>query len=66
MPRLVIDKKDLPLAPAEMTSVLLKLAAKKFKDVNFTITPTDTGIIVEGDKEVIEWAAEMVKKLGGN
>jgi hypothetical protein len=64
MPRLVIDKKDLPLAPEEMTSVLLKLSANKLKGASFTITPTETGIIVEGDKQAIDWVAETVKKLG--
>jgi len=65
-PRLAIERKSLPLPPAEVTEVLLKLAAKKFKNAHYSITPTDTGIIIEGDKEVLDWAAEMVKNLGGN
>jgi hypothetical protein len=64
--RLAIERKSLPLPPAEVTEVLLKLAAKKFKNAHYSITPTDTGIIVEGDKELLDWAAEMVKNLGGN
>jgi RNA polymerase sigma factor (sigma-70 family) len=64
--RVVIDKKDLPLPPADVTELLLKLASKKFKNAHYSIAPTDAGIIVEGDKEVLNWAAEMVKNLGGN
>ena len=30
-------KKDLPLPPNEIASLLLRLSAKKFKDVNFTV-----------------------------
>jgi hypothetical protein len=66
MSRVVIDKKDLPLPPADVTELLLKLASKKFKNAHYSIAPTDAGIIVEGDKEVLNWAAEMVKNLGGN
>ena len=62
--RVVFAKKDLPLEPAELTEILLKLAGKKFKDAHFTFTPNEAGLVVEGDRAVIDWAAEMIKKLG--
>jgi RNA polymerase sigma factor (sigma-70 family) len=64
-PRVVIDRKDLPLEPRDLTDVLLKLAGKKFKNANYSITPSDAGIVVEGDKQVIDWVADTIKKLGG-
>jgi len=62
--RVVLAKKDLPLEPAELSEILLKLAGKKFKDVHFSFTPNDIGLVLEGDRAVIDWALTLIKKLG--
>jgi hypothetical protein len=52
-----------------MTELLTKLAAKKFKPervrISTYMTATDgpTGVMVEGDPEVLGWATAIVKKL---
>ena len=61
--RAVFMTKDLPLSPAELAPVLKKLAEKKFKVDRFQIAHSENGIAVEGDKEVIEWATALIKKL---
>jgi RNA polymerase sigma factor (sigma-70 family) len=61
--RVSFPKEDLPLEAAELTEVLRKLAGKKFKNSQFTFTPSAQGVALEGDKEVIEWAVVMIKKL---
>ena len=61
--RVTFPKEDLPLETAYLTEVLLKLAGKKFKDAHFAFYPSASGLAVEGDKEVIEWATALVKKL---
>ena len=33
------------------------------RTLDSTITPSSTGLVVEGDKEVLEWAGTLVKKL---
>src|SRR5581483_3128992 len=57
-------RRDLPLESAELAEVLNKLAARKFKNANYTITPKGNSLVVSGDKEVIEWARDMIKRLG--
>jgi RNA polymerase sigma factor (sigma-70 family) len=57
-------RKDLPLDAAETAEVLLKLAGKKFKNANYSITPRGNSLVVSGDKEVLEWARDMIKRLG--
>jgi RNA polymerase sigma factor (sigma-70 family) len=59
----VFAKGDLPLDPTELVTFLNKLAAKKFKTDRFSIKLTDKGLAIEGDKEVIEWATALIKKL---
>jgi hypothetical protein len=60
---------DLPLPLADMTDLLTKLAAKKFKPERVRISaysldrPDQTGVLVEGDPEVLDWATAIVKKL---
>jgi hypothetical protein len=61
--RVSVPKEDLPLEAAELTEVLLNLAGKKFKNSQFTFTPSAQGVALEGDKEVIDWAVGMIKKL---
>lgn len=56
-------REDLPLDAAQLTEVLLKLAGQKFKNAHYSFTPSATGLALEGDKEVIEWAVGMIKKL---
>ena len=62
--RVTFGTKDLPMEPAELAELLLKLAGKKFKNAHYTFTPGGPGLIIEGDKEVIDWATAMIKKLG--
>ena len=62
-PRAVFYAKDLPLKPSEMAELLSKLAKPKFKASQYSINSSDNGVAVEGDQEVIDWAAATVKKL---
>jgi RNA polymerase sigma factor (sigma-70 family) len=63
--RVELAKKDLPLEPMEVAEILFKLAGKKFKSGQASLfAPTPTGLTIEGDKEVVEWALAMIKKLG--
>jgi hypothetical protein len=59
----MFSKEELPLEPTRLVEVLLDLAGKKFKNVHYTFTPSASGIALDGDKEVIEWAVVMIKKL---
>jgi RNA polymerase sigma factor (sigma-70 family) len=59
----VFAKGDLPLDPVELVALLNKLAAKKFNTERYTIKLTDKGLSIDGDKEVIEWATALIKKL---
>jgi RNA polymerase sigma factor (sigma-70 family) len=61
--RVLLAKKDLPLEPAVLSDVLFKLASNKFKVGKDAFTPTAAGLTIEGDKEVVEWALAMIKKL---
>src|SRR5262249_37462723 len=61
--RATFAKDDLPLNPADLAALLNKLAEKKFKSGQFSIAASANGIVVEGDKEVIDWAATMIKRL---
>lgn len=61
--RVVYPKKELPLEPAELSEILLKLAGKKFKDAHYTFTPNEVSLVIEGDRAVIDWAMAMIKKL---
>jgi hypothetical protein len=60
---LTFAKQDLPLEPAELTELLQKLAGRKFKNAKYTFLPTSTGIVLEGDREVLDWARATIKKL---
>jgi hypothetical protein len=62
--RVVIPAKDLPLEAHELAEVLFKLAAKKFKDAKCSFSHNGGNLVVEGDKEVVDWAAAMIKTLG--
>jgi len=61
--RIVLAKKDLPMDAAELAEILQKLASRKFKNANFTATSSASGLSLEGDKEAIDWAMSMIKKL---
>ena len=61
--RVSFPKEELPLEARELAEILLKLAGKKFKDAHFAFYPSASGLAVEGDKEVIEWATALIKKL---
>ncbi len=53
----------LSLKPAEVTALLTKMADKKFGKGKCTFTASDKSIVVEGDKDVVEWALAEVKSL---
>ena len=61
--RVVFIKDDLPVKPAELATLLVKLADRKFAKGRCSISASENGIAVEGDKEVIEWVTTLVKKL---
>ena len=61
--RMVFPAKDLPLEAHELAEVLFKLAAKNLKKAKVSLTHTGGDLIVEGDKELIDWVAAMIKKL---
>jgi RNA polymerase sigma factor (sigma-70 family) len=61
--RMVFPAKDLPLEAHELAEVLFKLAAKNLKNAKGSFTHTGGNLIVEGDKELIDWVAAMIKKL---
>jgi len=61
---LVLFAKDtLPVDPAELATLLWKLADKKFGKGRCLITYSENGIWVDGDKEVIDWVTAFIKKL---
>jgi hypothetical protein len=49
----------------EMTELLLKLAGNRFKNSAFTFEPTSGGLYLKGDKNVVEWAARLIKNMKG-
>jgi RNA polymerase sigma factor (sigma-70 family) len=61
--RVVFMKADLPLPPEELAALLEKLAEKKFDKGRYTISSSENGIAVEGEKDVVEWVTSLVKKL---
>ncbi len=61
--RVTFAKNELPLPPKELGALLEKLAAKKFVQGRCSISATDNGITIEGDKEAVEWAVALIKKL---
>jgi hypothetical protein len=61
--RVVFMKDDLPVPPAELVTLLGKLADRKFGKGRYSVSSSDNGIAVEGDKEVIEWFTGLVRRL---
>ena len=61
----IFSAADLPVAPDDFVPFLSKLADKKFPMGRVTITKTEAGIQVYGDKEVCDWATGVVKSLKG-
>jgi RNA polymerase sigma factor (sigma-70 family) len=61
--RVSFTKADLPLDPMELADLLRKLATKKFKNANITFTASEGGLVVEGHREVTEWATALIRKL---
>jgi hypothetical protein len=60
--RVEVPKTELPLPPAELASVLNKLAEKKYpRRVEFKWN--ESALVVEGDAEAVDWAAGLIKKL---
>ena len=53
----------LSLKPAEVAALLTKMADKKFGKGKCTVTASDKGVVVEGDKDAVEWATAEVKSL---
>jgi RNA polymerase sigma factor (sigma-70 family) len=61
--RVVFMKDKLPVEPKELSPLLIGLADKKFAKGRCSISSSDNGIAVEGDKEVIDWVTALVNKL---
>ena len=53
----------LSLKPAEVAALLTKMADKKFGKGKCTVTASDKSIVVEGDKDAVEWALAEVRSL---
>ena len=54
---------EFPLLPGDNGEILSQLAEKKFGKNRLVLIQTQKGIVVEGDKDVIEWAIVAVKTL---
>ena len=64
-PRVIFGKDVLPLEPAEFVALLSKMAEKKFGKGRATVSSSELGIEVRGDKEVGDWAIGLAKALSG-
>jgi len=61
--RVVFMKDNLPVDPTLLANLLATLADKKFVKGRCSISASENGIAVEGDKEVIDWVTAFIKKL---
>jgi hypothetical protein len=61
--RVVFMKDNLPVDPTLLANLLGTLADKKFVKGRCSISASENGIAVEGDKEVIDWVTAFIKKL---
>ena len=61
-----IAKENLPTDPPEFAAFLTLLADKKFGPGRAKVIVSEKGFHLEGDQEVLDWAAGFIKNLSGN
>ena len=63
--RVEFPKDALPLDPEDTADLLTRLAERRYGKDKVTVS-SDSGVVVEGGKEALEWAALVVRSLRAN